>query len=71
MSNNSSQIDSSTKTSVLLPLLSTQIFSAIYLHMPKTPYCTRWYGVKGTKVDQSCFNDPVKWIKAQVSEPPS
>ena len=25
---------------------------------------------KGTEVDQSCFNDPVKWIKDQVSEPP-
>ena len=30
-----------------------------------------WYGVRGTEVDQSCFNDPVKWIKAWVSEPPS
>ena len=29
----------------------------------------RCYGVKGTEVDQSCFNDPVKWIKVQVSEP--
>ena len=23
-------------------------------------HTTPWYGVKGTKVDQSCFNDPVK-----------
>ena len=22
-----------------------------------------WYGVKGTEVDQSCFINPVKWIK--------
>ena len=29
----------------------------------------RCYGVKGTEVDQSCFNDPVKWINVQVSEP--
>ena len=21
---------------------------------------TSWYGVKGTEVDQSCFNDPAK-----------
>ena len=32
-------------------------------------HTNRWYGVKGTKVDQSCFNELVKWIKALVSEP--
>ena len=32
-------------------------------------HTNRWYGVKGTKVDQSCFNDSVKWTKALVSEP--
>ena len=32
-------------------------------------HTNRWYGLKGTKVDQSCFNDPIKWIKARVSEP--
>ena len=34
-------------------------------------HITQWCGVKGTEVDQSCFNDPVKWIKARASEPPS
>ena len=34
-------------------------------------HITQWCGVKGTEVDQSCFNDPVKWIKARVSELPS
>ena len=29
---------------------------------------TNQYGVKETEVDQSCFNDLVKWIKARVSE---
>ena len=28
---------------------------------PKTPCHLCRYGVKGTKVDESCFNDPVKW----------
>ena len=23
-------------------------------------HTNRWYGLKGTKVDQSCLNDPVK-----------
>ena len=46
----------------------------IYGHSPRVlqitfKFTTRWYGFKGTKVDQSCFNDPVKWIKTRVSEP--
>ena len=26
-------------------------------------HATRSYGIKGTEVDQSCFINPVKWIK--------
>ena len=39
------------------------------LRHPHTQDIIQQYGVKGTEVDQSCFNDPVKWIKIQVSEP--
>ena len=35
----------------------------IALYSTRHATCSCWYGVKGTEVDQSCFNDPVIWIK--------
>ena len=47
--------------------LSVDIASSLW--HPHTQDAIQRYGVKGTKVDQSYFNAPVKWIKAWVSEP--